>query len=59
MKISQIRGVQELSKEELKKIEGGKNIIEYAAEGLGWLAGKIHNAWDEFKAGWNSVDCGC
>lgn len=48
-----------LTNKELKQIEGGKNPMEYLAEGIGWLAGKMHNAWDEFSSGWNSVECGC
>lgn len=50
---------QELTIKELKEIEGGKNIIEYISEGIGWLVGKIENAYDDFKEGWNSTNCNC
>ena len=54
-----IIGIEELSLKELEEIDGGKNPMEYIAEGIGWVSGKIHNAWDEFKSGWDSVKCGC
>jgi hypothetical protein len=47
--------MQELSVEELSKITGGKNIIEYASKALGWVSGKISNAWEDFCEGFSKA----
>jgi hypothetical protein len=36
-------GVQELDTKEVKEIVGGKNLIEYFAQGVGWCLGQIAN----------------
>jgi bacteriocin-like protein len=38
--------MQELTSEELMQIEGGKSFWERVGEGVGWVAGKAHNAYD-------------
>ena len=43
--------MQELSVEELSKIMGGENIIDYASKALGWISQKISNAWEVFCEG--------
>lgn len=42
----------ELSTQELKEIDGGKNLLEYIAQGLGYLVGSfVHGAEGTAPAG--------
>lgn len=52
--------VAELSVQELVSVNGGGRI-KGIKKVLGWLATAIglYDAIDDFKEGWNSVDCDC
>jgi len=51
-------GVQELNAKEMVDLNGGRKIPWKAIGDFFTLLG-IYDAIEEFKEGWNSVDCGC
>ena len=50
-------GVQKLDDKEMVEVEGGR-IPWKSIERFLTLVG-IYDAIEDFKEGWNSVDCGC